>query len=122
MANNGGQYGGGGGSQANGGDGLIVVTYTPVNVATGIGILGALVCVEGSQALQAALGSGFPAGYYSGYPTEPTGYPAMMQPAMAVIREMATDQTRATAGWTKFAANAVTHIDYSHNPKYNVTP
>lgn len=85
-------------------------------------IAAALVCVEGSQALQAALGSGFPAGYYSGYPTEPTGYPAMMQPAMAVIREMATDQTRATAGWTKFAANAVTHIDYSHNPKYNVTP
>lgn len=57
MANNGGLYGGGGGSQANGGDGLIVVTYTPVNVATGIGILGALVCAAALAVTNPALGS-----------------------------------------------------------------
>ena len=80
----------------------------------------ALQCPEGSQALQDALQSGAAPGSYIGYPTAPDGYPAMMQPAMAVIREMATDQTRAIAAWDKFAANAVARIDYSKNPKYNV--
>lgn len=57
MANSGGQYGGGGGSQANGGDGLIVVTYTPVNVATGVGIIGALVCAAALAVTNPATGS-----------------------------------------------------------------
>lgn len=82
----------------------------------------ALQCVEGSQALQDALQSGNPPGYFSGYPTAPDGYPAIAQPAFAVIKDFATDQVRATAAWEKFNANAVAHIDHSTNPKYNIVP
>lgn len=82
----------------------------------------AILCPEGSQALQDALQSGNPPGYYSGYPTAPDGYPAIAQPAFAVICEFATDQARATSAWDKFAANAVAHIDHSTNPKYNIVP
>lgn len=85
-------------------------------------IAAALQCAEGSQALQDALGGGNPPGSYSGYPTSPTGYPAIEQPSMAVIREFATDQVRAAAAWEKFETNAVARIDYSTNPKYNVRP
>jgi hypothetical protein len=46
----------------------------------------ALQCAEGSQALQVAMAAvGTQPGDFLSYPTEPTGYAAMMQPALAAL-------------------------------------
>jgi hypothetical protein len=82
----------------------------------------ALLCPEGSQALQDALGQGGKPGYFSGYPTSPEGYASMLQPALAVMADFCTDQVRAKAAWAKFEAMALPNIDYSTNKKYDVWP
>jgi hypothetical protein len=64
--------------------------------------------------------AGYQAGDFVGYPWAPDGYPAMMQPALAMMVNHATDSTRAAAAWSVFQAHQ--RIDYSANPKYNVVP
>lgn len=75
---------------------------------------------EGSKALADALGRGDEPGDFTGYPTSPSGYPAMMQGALAMLAKHATDQVNAQAAWAKF--QQYQRIDYSTNPKYNVVP
>lgn len=72
------------------------------------------------QLIQALTGnnSAYHAGDFSGYPWSATGYPAMMQGAVAMLAKYATDQSRAQQAWTKFQKYA--RMDYSTNPKYNV--
>lgn len=82
----------------------------------------AMAQAEGSQALQDALQRKdvHQAGDFIGYPTSPTGFPAIMQPALAYAAMFATDQTRAQAAWAKF--KQWQRIDYISNPKYNIVP
>ena len=78
---------------------------------------------EGSQERIDALHPGdttYRAGDFDGYPTSPTGFPAIMQPALAVVARYATDQPQAQAAWAKFMQYA--RCGYSVNPKYNVVP
>lgn len=83
----------------------------------------ALLCAEGSQELQTAMGwVGTLPGDFQGYPTSPTGYAAMMQPAPVAVFRHATDQVRAKAMWAKFLQYGLPRIDYSTNPKYNIVP
>jgi hypothetical protein len=84
------------------------------------GLAGALTAPEYSQALQTALGRGDQPGDFTGYPTSPTGFPAIAQAAFAMLADYATDQVRAQAAWTKF--QKYQRIDYSANPKYNIVP
>lgn len=81
----------------------------------------ALACAEDSAAMQTALGTqGGQPGDFSGYPTAPTGYAAIMQPAVAYVARYATDQTRAQAAWTKYAKYQ--RQNYATDPKYNIMP
>lgn len=95
-----------------------VLQFTAAHSPT---LAAALICAEGSQALQTAMGwTGTNPGDFQGYPTSSTGYAAMMQPALAALVNHATDQVRAKAAWAKF--HEYQRIDYSGNPKYDVVP
>lgn len=84
-------------------------------------VAAALQCAEGSQALQDAMGAtGTKPGDFLSYPAEPTGYAAMMQPALVAVARHATNQDRAQAAWEKF--QQWLRADFSQNPKYNILP
>lgn len=86
----------------------------------------ALPLAEGTQALLDALGDtvakGYQAGDFNGEPWSSQGYPAYMQGALAMLKEYATDQTRAQAAWQKFSDNYLTTRPtvYENDPTYNV--
>lgn len=87
------------------------------------GLAKALTCASGSQALIDAIypnTPGYQAGDFSGYPTSPTGYPAMAQPAVAVVVRYASERDRAAKLQVIF--DRWSRIDYSSNPKFNLSP
>jgi hypothetical protein len=77
-------------------------------------------CKEGSQALQDALDRPQKPGDFIGYATSPTGYAAMMQPALAALYDHYSDHERAKKVWAKF--QKWQRINYSTDPKYNHWP
>jgi hypothetical protein len=82
----------------------------------------ALLCAEGSQAMQTALGTGGKPGDIPGYTTSPQGYPAQLWMAIVAACNHCTDQTRAQAARAKFETYGLPRIDFSQNPKYNYKP
>lgn len=104
-------------------DGSQVADWTRALARTGdlkATVAAALAHPEGSLELTDALGRGDRAGDFTGYPSSPSGYAAMLQPALAVLVQYATDKARAAAAWEKF--QQWQRIDYTQNPKYNIVP
>jgi hypothetical protein len=71
----------------------------------------------GSQAMGDALG--LQAGEMTGYAHEPDGYPANMQPALAVAVD--ADVPNARAAWTRFVSAPV-RPDYREAPQFAIVP
>jgi hypothetical protein len=105
---------------ANWGDGIRTISGIQPTLAA------ALLQPENSAALQAALGSGGKPGDLEGYPTSPSGYPAMMQIALALGVDVGSDTVGANAAWNAFAHNSIgwglARILNSADPKYNIVP
>lgn len=90
------------------------------NAKNNTAIANAIAAGTNTQALLDALNetTGYQVGDFHGYPWSATGYPAILQPAIAMCVDGGV--TGATAAWSVFQKYA--RMDYSGDPKYNIVP